>query len=122
MTNAYSKSNITGGGFQNNQGVPLSGGYLTFQLSHDSNVSTLGGPTGIQVVAGQTTHMLLDSNGNLCPNQYLWTNDNLSPSGSYYKVIAYDSSGIRVWNTPQIMYIEPYATQINIGTLIPNTP
>lgn len=122
MPSSYNKAQLTGGSFQNNQGAVLSNGYLTFQLNHDSNVYTLGGPNGIQVIAGQTTKMLLDGNGNLVANQFLWTNDALSPSGSFYTVQAFDSNGIPQWLTPQIFYIQPYASSISIGTLTPGTP
>ena len=122
MTSTYSKSILTGGGFQDNQGNPLSSGWLTFQLSHDGNVSTLGGPNGIQIAAGVITTFYLDVNGNLSSNTGLWTNDLLTPAGSYYTVRAYNSQGLEVWTSPQVFYIQPHAPSINLGTLTPNTP
>ncbi len=119
---SYQKSNIVGGSFQDPQGNPLNNGYLVFRLSHDSNVTTLGAPTGAQVTAGVQITMFLDQNGNLVPNQYLWTNDVLTPSGSYYRVTAYNSQGIQIWNFPQNFFIQPYAAQINIGSLEPTIP
>ena len=122
MTFAYQKANIIGGNFQNPSGLRLSNGFVTFQLSHDSNISTLGGPGGAQVTAGVPMSFPLDTNGNFVGGVFLWTNDLLTPSGSYYLVNVYDSSGIVVWNFPQQFYIQPYAATISFGTLQPNTP
>lgn len=121
MSNIYKKANLTGGSFQDNQGNVLSLGTLTWKLSHDSNVSTLGGPNGLQVVAGIITTTPLDMNGNLLANQFIWTNDVLTPSGSYYLVRAYNVSGIEVWSAPQIFTLT-YAATINVGTLQPSLP
>ena len=118
----YNKSNIVGGGFQNSSGYPISLGTLTFTLGHDSNVCTLGSPSGMQITAGQTIKFKLDMNGNLCPGQYLWTNDVLTPAGSYYTVTAFDSNGIQVWTSPQQFYFQPYSPTIDIGTLTPLVP
>lgn len=122
MSSSFLKTNLVGGSFQDNQGNVLSNGWLTFQLSHDANVAVLGSPTGSQVTAGQITTMLLNQNGSLCPLQYIWTNDVLTPAGSYYLVTAYNSQGLQVWANKQIMYIQPYTASINIGTITPNTP
>jgi hypothetical protein len=122
MASAFSKANIIGGAFQAADGTPLSNGWLVLTLSHDSNVSTLGGPNGIQVASGLKVTLFLDTNGNLVPNQYIWTNDLLSPSGSYYTVIAYTFQGTVAWSFPQTFFIQPYSPTINIGTIQPNTP
>ncbi len=122
MPSSFQKAQIVGGGFQSSSGTPLSNGYLIFRLSHDSNIAVLGGPTGSQVVAGQQIKFGLDNIGNLLPNQFLWTNDALTPAGSYYRVTAHDKTGIQVWASPQNFFIEPYAATINIGTLSPQIP
>lgn len=122
MTSIFNKAQIIGGNFQDPSGGPLSSGWLTFQLSHDANLSLLGSPTGSQVTAGTIVTAYLDINGNLRSGFYLWTNDLLTPSGSYYTVKAYNSQGLLVWNSPQTFYIQPYATSISIGTLTPTTP
>ena len=117
-----SKSTNTGGAFQDSEGYPLSNGWLILQLSHDSNVAVLGGPTGAQVVAGIKVKLLLNTLGNVTPGQFLWTNDALTPLGSYYRVVAYNSRGIQVWAFPQIFFIEPFAASIDIGTIQPSIP
>jgi hypothetical protein len=115
---AIQKANIIGGNFQSPNGGPLSNGYLVFTLNHDSNIVSLNS----QIVAGLTATLFLDVNGNLVSGQYLYTNDVITPAGSYYTVNAYDSNGIQVWSNPQIMNIQPYAATINIGSLTPVTP
>ncbi len=117
----FSKAILTGGKFQDNAGNPLSSGYLIFTLNHDSNVSTLGGPSGVQVISGVSTKFYLNANGSLVSNSGVWTNDILLPTGSYYTVRAFNSSGIEVWSSPQI-YTLVYAATIDVGSLIPNTP
>ena len=119
---AYTKANITGGGFQDSSGNPIANGYLTFQLSHDSNITTFGAPNGSQVAAGIQVTLLLDTIGNLCRNQFLWTNDQLQPSGSYYTVNLYNSQGLLVWAFPQVFEIQPYQPTINIGSVQPTIP
>ena len=126
MATLFNKAMIVGGQFQDSSGQPLSNGWLVFKLSHDSNVSILGisltSPSGQQVVAGIQIKMFLDNNGNLVPNQYLWTNDVLTPSGSYYRVTAYNSQGLQVWNSPQNFFIQPYAPILDIAALVPQVP
>ena len=122
MASSYSKATLTGGGFSDASGNPLNNGYLLLTLSHDENISTLGSPTGIQIVAGIQVKIFLDGIGNIVANQSVWTNDVLTPSGSYYTVVAYNNSGLQVWANPQILYIQPYEPTINFGTLTPQTP
>ena len=117
----YNKVNIIGGGFQDSSGNPLSNGFLTFDLTHDGNICTLGAPTGVQVTSGQTTKYTLNVVGNLNPNQYIWSNDLLTPSGSYYSVIAYDRNGIQVWGSPQ-KFILTYSVTLDLGTVTPLVP
>jgi hypothetical protein len=121
MTNIYQKSKIVGGQFQDPSGQPLVSGILTWQLNHDSNVTILGGPTGIQIIAGNVINLYLDVNGNAAPNQYLWANSLLTPANSYYTVKAYTSAGILIWAVPQIFTLN-YAPLIDLGTLTPLLP
>lgn len=114
---------LFGGGFQDPSGKPLANGWLDWKLNHDSNISTLGGPTGTQVVAGITTRIYLDGNGNAISSP-VWPNDQLTPSGSYYTVRAYDNTGIEVWAVPQQFVLQGYLPNqhVNIGTLQPTQP
>jgi len=121
MPNSYNKATLIGGHFQDPSGNALASGYLTWMLNHDSNISTLGGPTGTQVTAGVTVRCYLDTTGNVAGVFQLWTNDVLSPQNSYYTVRAYNSSGIEVWQFPQIFSLV-YSDTIDLGTLQPILP
>ena len=118
---SFSKSNLVGGQFQDASGNRLSNGYLVWILNHDSNIQTLGGPTGIQVAAGVPVKIRLDSNGNAVAGQYLWTNDVLTPAGSYYTVRLYDDAGLEVWSAPQVFYLT-YSATLDLGSLSPLVP
>ena len=121
MTDIYQKTALTGGRFQDSRGLPLALGYLVFELSHDSNVSVFGSPTGEQVVAGRDTKMYLNMNGSLNPGYSIWANSILAPSGSFYKVRAFNSSGLEVWSSPQIFQFT-YAPTLDLGAVQPGTP
>jgi hypothetical protein len=121
MTDIYQKTALTGGRFQDSQGNPLSLGYLVFKLSHDSNVAVFGSPTGEQVVAGRNTKMYLNMNGSLNSGYSIWANNILAPSGSFYGVRAFNSSGLEVWSSPQIFQLT-YAPTLDIGSVQPVTP
>ena len=111
------KAVLVGGRFQDNAGNPLSLGYLVFVLNNDSNATLLGAPTGIQIVSGVSTTFGLDMNGSMLKNTGIWTNDVLLPTGSYYIVRAYNSSGLEVWSEPQTITLS-YSPIIDIGTII----
>lgn len=115
------KAILIGGKFQDNAGNPLSFGWITLTLGHDENASFLGANSGSQVISGVTTKITLDINGNLTANTGIWTNDLLLPSGSYYTVRAYNSSGLQVWLSPQIWTLT-YSATIDVGSIIPTTP
>lgn len=118
---SYPKAVLTGGSFQDNAGNPLSLGYLTFTLNHDESMTLLGAVSGSQVVCGVVTKFYLDNNGSLVANTGIWTNDFLYPVGSYYTVRAYNSSGLEVWNAPQI-FTFVYTPTINMGAIQPVIP
>jgi len=114
---AYVKTRIYGGGFQNSSGAPLSNGWLTLRLSHDSNVSL----PASQVVSGVVAKVALDNNGNVAGQFSVWTDDILNPSGSFYTVEAYSSAGLKVWNAPQFWTLTS-GSPINLGAITPTNP
>jgi hypothetical protein len=122
-TPIFYKINLTGGSFQNPSGNALSLGYLEWRLNHDSNICILGGPFGSQVVAGITVKTYLDMSGNIISGS-LWPNDQLTPSGSYYTVRAFDMNGIEIWAVPQIFILQGYVSGqvVDVGTLTPVQP
>ncbi len=120
MASIFQKSILTGGAFQSLNGTALSLGYLVFTLSHDSNISVLGSPTGQQVVSGSSVKIFLDMNGNV-QNQSIWANSVLTPAGSFYLVRLFNSNGLAVWATPQNWTL-PYQATINLGSISPSLP
>jgi len=120
----YYQVTLTGGGFQDSFGRPLSLGYLEWKLSHDSNICLLGSSSGSQILAGIPIKIYLDQNGNALPGQQLWPNDQLTPAGSYYSVKAFNATGLEVWAVPQIFTLAgyPYGQAVNLGTLQPVEP
>jgi hypothetical protein len=115
---------LSGGGFQDSSGNPLSLGWLEWRLSHDSNICILGGPSGSQIVAGIPVRIYLDQNGSAVPGQGVWPNDQLTPGNSYYTVKAFNAQGIEVWAVPQNFVLQGYTSgqTVDLGTLQPIEP
>lgn len=113
-----SKAQLINGAFQDNEGNPLNNGLLRFTLSQDSNIAS---SPYQQVLAGPVTTIYLDNNGNVSGTQYIWTNDVLSPSGSYYTVDAYNNQGLKVWGAPQYWTLT-YSATIDLGSLPDTNP
>jgi len=80
---------ISGGNFQAPDGVPLSGGYVTFRLNTDAVVE------GSQVSAGRIVTFPLDANGNL--SGLIWPNDLMTPNDTVYFAQAFTAQGHKVW-------------------------
>lgn len=115
---AYPTVNVVNGYFQNNEGLPLSNGYLVLSLSHDS---TYGTPPYAQIPSGIRTRIYLDNNGNAAPNQYVWPNSLVAPASSYYTVEAYNNQGLKVWSAPQYWTISSTGP-VDLGTLTTTNP
>jgi hypothetical protein len=111
---------LKGGNFQNGSGTAAAGGSLLFQLSHDEQYTT--GPS--QVVAGQKFTVTLDGSGNIpiSPAFKVYSNDTLLPSGSFYYVRLFDSSGGEVWAAPQFWALTASPNPLDVGSIIPSNP
>jgi hypothetical protein len=124
-TSIFQPSILVGGAFQDALGVPVSFGYLLFTLSSDSNVSVLGGLTGQQIASGVVIKIFLDGIGNAQNSssiqQSLWANEALNPSGTFYLVRLFNSSGLEVWNSPKNWSL-PYQSTIDLGTITGSVP
>jgi hypothetical protein len=103
---------ITGGGFQDILGNALANGYLIFELSKPTSVN------GVYICDGVKIKVTLDSSGNVAGTQYLWGNDAMTPSDSYYRVTAYSAQGQPAWgpNNQQVVGSGTF----DIGTWVPN--
>jgi len=94
-----SRVQLINGYFEDSEGNPLALGYLLFELIQNTSVN------GFIVCAGSIVKILLDVNGNIAANQYIWGNDQMSPINSFYRVTGYSASGQIVFgpNNQQVM-------------------
>src|SRR6266478_7161615 len=89
------KTQLVNGFFQDNQGNLLANGYLEFVLSQDESVTSVG-----NIASGITIKILLDSSGNVSTSpslQYMWANDVMLPTNSFYRVTGFTSKGQPAW-------------------------
>ena len=114
---AATKTQLTGGGFQDSEGDPLSFGYLKMKLSQDASVSGVG-----NICSGIEITIQLDVNGNVVasPAQSVWANTGgvLAPINTFYKVTGYTAAGQRAWG-PNNQQVAAGAT-FNLGSWVPN--
>lgn len=112
------KVQIIGGAFQDGLANALAGGWLTFELSQDA-VANSGTPDVAQLVSGYKVQINLDSTGNVpsSPEAFIWPNNVLAPSGTFYSVSAYSKVGQLVWgpNPQSVTDDDPF----DIGTWVP---
>lgn len=106
---------IEGGGFVDSVGNPLAHGYLVFELSKAATVNNT-----TQICDGYSITIPLDANGVAItsPSYYLWPNDALTPSNTFYLVSAYTAKGQLVWGpNPQLITTNP--SPFNISSWVP---
>jgi hypothetical protein len=121
---SVSKTQLTGGGFQDSEGNLLVNGYLKMTLSQDAEVNST------QICSGVEITIQLDSVGNVASSasspsaadQYVWANDVLSPINTYYTVTAYTAAGQTAWgpNNQQVTSGGVGGSTFNTGTWVPN--
>jgi len=111
---------IENGGFTDFEGNPLALGYLLLALSHDENYSV--GPN--QVVGGLELRVTLDVNGNIptSPATKVYSNDVLTPGGSFYIVRAFKADGTEAWQSPQFWALTATPDPLDVGTIVPTNP
>src|ERR1700733_6664469 len=109
---------LSGGNFRAADGDVLANGTLNFILSHDEQETS----TPAQVVGGLPQVIQLDSTGNVVAGQSLEANDAMAPSGSYYQVMAYDSTGKRAWKCQQFVTITSSPSPFNLSAIVPTNP
>jgi len=111
---------LEGGNFQNASGAVIAGGKLLLTISHDESYAS--GPS--QIVGGQKFTVTLDNNGNIpvSPAFKVYDNADLLPSGSFYIVRLFDSTGAEVWASPQYWTLLASPNPIDVGTIVPTNP
>ena len=94
MATQISPTTLTGGGFQDCLGNPLSYGTLVLQLSQDAIVNS-----NMYICASDTITINLDEDGNVSntPIQIVWQNDAMTPNTTFYYVTAYSFTGELVY-------------------------
>jgi len=107
---------IIGGAFEDPQGTRLANGSLVLELNQDAQVN---GNT--QLCGGLKITVPLDVNGDIQTSipVFVWPNDVMSPSNTYYTVTGYSQIGQLAWgpNTQQILSSpDPF----NVGLWVPN--
>jgi hypothetical protein len=119
---SISKTMLTGGNFQDSEGNVLANGYLKMVLSSDESVNDS------QICSGISLNIILDGNGSAAAyptipaDQYVWANDVMSPTNSYYTVTGYTAAGQPAWgpNNQQVTSGGVGGGTFDIGTWIPN--
>jgi hypothetical protein len=108
------------GNFVDMEGSPLSNGYLLWELSHDERYSV----SNSQIVAGLKIRVTLDTSGNVPTNPatLIYSNDVLTPAGSFYTVRAFKSDGTEAWKSPQYFQLNASPNPLDLGTLVPVNP
>lgn len=74
--------------FLNSDGTPVDSGHVDICLSADSKTSS-----NTQIGKGAVSSVPLDSNGTITGSFLIWQNASLTPSGSYYIIKVYASTG-----------------------------
>jgi hypothetical protein len=119
---SISKTMLTGGNFQDSEGNVLANGYLKMVLSSDESVNDS------QICSGISLNITLDGNGSAAAyptipaDQYVWANDVMSPTNSFYTVTGYTSAGQPAWgpNNQQVTSGGVGGGTFDIGTWVPN--
>ena len=111
---------VTGGGFQDITGQPLSNGYLDWELSHDEKETTTT-PNG-QVVGGLKRRIFLDNNGNAVTGSQLWATDVMSPANPFYIVKGFKADGTPAFKAAQNWQIASSPSPFDLGSLVPANP
>jgi len=104
---------LIGGNFQDAQGNLLANGYLTMTLSQDEEVNDS------LICSGVTITIQLDANGNAVTGQFVWGNDQMSPSNSFYKVTGYTQAGQPAWGSNNQQVLGSGGT-FDLGSWVPN--
>lgn len=106
---------IVGGLFQDINGNPLANGSIVFELNQDSQVNG-----NVQICSGYKITVLLGSNGSVAAPAFLWTNDLITPSGSFYMISAYTAAGQLIYG-PSANRILSSPSPFDLGTLTPTS-
>jgi hypothetical protein len=111
---------LVNGRVQNQGGMFVPNGSITFQLNIDATV--VASPGG-QVLAQQALVFQFDATGNLVQPAKLYSNAELNPrtattAGTFYLVTCYDANGARINNTPMWwLFSNAAGSTVDISTM-----
>lgn len=109
---------LQNGYFQDPEGNYLSGGTLVLQLTSDA-VTTDASPE-VQVMGGIPIIINLNSQGCVPSGTKIWSNAELSPSGTGYTAMAFTAAGARAWRTAQTwVFTQAGGSTVDLGTMVP---
>jgi hypothetical protein len=111
---AATKTELTGGSFQDSEGNALSLGTLRMRLSQDCTVSGVG-----NICSGIDITINLDVNGNAAAGQSVWSSLVMSPQNNFYRVTGFTAQGQKAWG-PNNQQVAAGAT-FNLDSWVPNT-
>jgi hypothetical protein len=106
---------VVGGNFVDSEGNPLENGFLLFELSQDGIVNT-----STRVCSNYTVQISLNSSGSISsiPSYFLFPNDTITPSGTFYIVSAFTAEGQKVWG-PNVQNILSTPSPFNVSAWVP---
>jgi hypothetical protein len=114
------KTQLTGGAFQDSEGNVLNLGYLIFKLNQDNSVAGVG-----NICAGIEVKILLNSSGSIStsPQQFIWATDVFSTVNSFYTVTGYTAAGQPAWgpNNQQVVSGGTGGGTFDVGLWVPNS-
>ena len=116
MATLPAKTQLTGGVFQDAEGNVLNLGYLKFKLNQDATIAGVG-----QLCAGVEVTIKLNSSGSVDTStaQYIWGNNQMTPSNTFYTVTGYASNGQPAWG-PNNQQVTGSGGTFDVGTWVPN--
>lgn len=103
---------LTGGAFTDPKGTAVALGKLRLELSQDAKVAAGNGQ-----IAPLMVDIALNVSGSITTNTAIYGNDELTPSGTYYRATVYDANNGRVYG-PQLWQLNGGGT-LNVGSITP---
>lgn len=111
---------LSNGGIQDAEGNALALGTVVLQLSNDA-VTNDASPNKL-VSANVPIIINLDANGNVTGTPKIWSNSELTPSGTSYSVMAFTAAGAQAWRAAQNwVFTAPGGSTIDLGTMVPTS-
>jgi hypothetical protein len=114
------KTQLTGGVFQDSEGNALALGYLMFKLNQDNSISGVA-----SLAAGIEVKITLNSSGSVDTStpQYIWATDVMTVPNAFYTVTGYTAQGQRAWgpNNQQVTSGGLGGGTFDCGTWVPNS-